>query len=143
LLESELVTTQLPPHDVYPEGQTQAPPEHDPGLAQTVLFTQVPALLQVWIWALPWHLVAPGLHSTHPPLRQTDSWVPVHCVQSAPQCSGSLLVLKAQGEAPPQELYGALHWVPHAPPLQVAAPLGGGGHCRQLAPQWLGSLPVV
>jgi hypothetical protein len=106
-----------------------------------VPLTQAPALLQVWI-VLPLHWVAPGLHATQPPPRHTGV-APLHVAQPGPQWFASLLVLKPHGDDPPQELYGALHWTPQLPPLQVAAPFGGGGHWVQLAPQWSGSLSDV
>jgi hypothetical protein len=67
----------------------------------------------------------------------------LHVVQVDPQCVRSFIVSNAQGVVPLQSLNPALHETPHVPPLHVAAPLAGGGvHCVQFAPQWVGSVCV-
>lgn len=90
------------------------------------LSCQLPAELHVCGWVPPAHWVAPGLHATHAPLRQTDvlpehavwlthalpmhvcGWLPTHC---APEVHATHVPARHAGVLPE-----------HAPPLPSQTP---------------------
>jgi hypothetical protein len=125
---------------MYGDAHTHAPAEQVSGLAQAAAGTHAPVGSHV-CGVFPLQPASPGVHATQPPFWQTgvDEG---HDPQFAPQCVASVLVSYMHGVDPPHPLNPGLHWAAHAPPVHVAAPLAGGWHARQVAPQWVGSSAV-
>jgi hypothetical protein len=107
------------------------------GLVQAAPRTHAPVLSHV-SGVFPLQPAVPGMQARQLPFKHTGLEA-AHGAQLAPQWVASVFVSYAHAVDPPHALYPGLHLAPQAPPVQVAAPLAGGGHEVQLPPQWVGS----